>query len=223
MSSQLKSRGQARPVGRPPGPASDDTRSAILDAALDAFAESGFEAMSVRHLTRRLEVSHNLVHHHFGSKEDLWRAALEHGLGPTTRELLELLGSSAGSSKPREVLQQGIEQAVALLMRRPAVVRIVVQEAAHEGARLDHLHEAYLEPMIDALRRFLAKASGKGVRNIDPRVAALFVLSTASAQFSLRALAGKLGLRDAAEGGYSDVLVELMLGGLMQSDPEPTA
>ncbi len=63
-------------MGPGAGATGDATRGEILDAALKAFAEAGFGAMSVRGLTRQLGASHNPVHHHFGSKQDLWRMAL---------------------------------------------------------------------------------------------------------------------------------------------------
>jgi AcrR family transcriptional regulator len=221
MSSRARPKNKARPAGRPPGATGEGTRGEILDAALDAFAEAGFEAMSVRELTRQLGVSHNLVHHHFGSKQDLWRAALDHGVGHTAQELFELMGESVGSPDSRQILRQGLERGIALLTRRPSVVRILADESAHPGPRLDYLYHHYLGPLVDMLSRFLAESRGNGVRDVDSRVAALFVLSSASAQFTHDALASKLGLGRASQGGYTEALVDLVLGGLVTSDPDP--
>jgi len=221
MSSRLRRKKRVRTAGRPPGATGERTRAEILDAALEAFAEAGFEAMSVRELTRRLGVSHNLVHHHFGSKQDLWRAALDHGVGPTAKELLELLGESVGSPDAKQILRVGLERGIELLTRRPAVVRILADESARRGPRLDYLHQRYLGPMVDMLSRFLAESRAHGVRDVDSRVAALFVLSSASAQFTHGALAHKLGLGTVSEGGYTDALVDLVLGGLITSDRDP--
>ncbi len=220
MSSQAEHQRRSRPAGRPPGATGEDTRDEILEAALEAFGEAGYEAMSVRELTRRLGVSHNLVHHHFGSKHDLWRAALDFGVGPTAGGLLELLGTSVGSPDSARVLEEGIERGIELLMRRPAVVRILVAESARPGPRLDYLYERYLGPVVEMLSRFLAESGARGVRDIDSRVAALFVLSSASAQFTHAALAERLGLGSPSEGGYTKAIVDLVLGGLMTSDWE---
>ena len=215
---------KSRPAGRPPGAATgDETRNEILDAALKAFAEAGFEAMSVRELTRRLGVSHNLVHHHFGSKQDLWRAALDHGVGATASELTNLLSRSVGSSRSRQVLHQVLESAIALLTKRPEVARIFADESARPGPRLDYLYEKYLGPMVAILSRFLSESRAYGVRDVDPRIAALFVLSSASAQFTHHALSEKLGIGSGAEADYTHSLVDLVLGGLMTSDPESTS
>ncbi len=211
---------KSRPAGRPPGATGTDTRSEILDGALEAFAEAGFEAMSVRELTRRLGVSHNLVHHHFGSKQDLWRAALDHGVGSTAGELAELLSQSVGSPRSRQVLHQVLESAIALLTNRPQVARIFADESARPGPRLDYLYDQFLGPLVAILSRFLSESRAYGVRDVDSRVAALFVLSSASAQFTHAALADKLGIGRNSDIVYTHSLVDLVLGGLMTSDPD---
>ena len=51
----------------------------ILHAALEAFAASGYEGMSVRTLSADLGLSHETVNRRFGSKKDLYFAALDYG------------------------------------------------------------------------------------------------------------------------------------------------
>lgn len=63
----------ARRTGRRPG--TPDTRDAILAAAREAFAERGFDAASIRAIAAAAGVDPALVHHYFGGKEELFRAA----------------------------------------------------------------------------------------------------------------------------------------------------
>ena len=58
------------------------TRSAILRAAADEFAERGYEAASLRAIARRAGVDSALVHHYFDGKADLFAATLEAPLRP---------------------------------------------------------------------------------------------------------------------------------------------
>ena len=63
------------------GSATADDRSTaarIRDAAIEAFAEAGVDATSVRAIAARAGVSAALVIHHFGSKEQLRVACDEH-------------------------------------------------------------------------------------------------------------------------------------------------
>jgi len=52
----------------------ENTRNAVLTAAERLFAEGGFAATSMRDISNASGVSHPLIHHHFGSKEDLYQA-----------------------------------------------------------------------------------------------------------------------------------------------------
>ena len=61
--------------GRPPL-LSDE---AILKKALQAFASGGFEAMSVRALNANLGLSHETVSQRFGTKSELFLAAVNYG------------------------------------------------------------------------------------------------------------------------------------------------
>lgn len=49
-------------------------KKAVLDAALELFAQHGFADTSVRDISRCSGVSHPLILHHFGSKEELYNA-----------------------------------------------------------------------------------------------------------------------------------------------------
>jgi AcrR family transcriptional regulator len=74
----------ARRTGRRPG--NPDTREAILAAARQAFAERGFDGASIRAIATGAGVDPALVHHYFGTKEQLFLATVEVPIDP--RELL---------------------------------------------------------------------------------------------------------------------------------------
>jgi AcrR family transcriptional regulator len=64
-----------RGPGRPAG--GGDRRAAILDAARAQFAVKGYGGASVRGIARDAGVDPSLVHHYFGSKEQVFVAAME--------------------------------------------------------------------------------------------------------------------------------------------------
>jgi AcrR family transcriptional regulator len=73
--------------GRRPG--SPDTRAAILAAARQRFAQQGYAATSVRGIATAAGVDSALVHHYFGTKEDLFVASLELRIDP--REIVPVV------------------------------------------------------------------------------------------------------------------------------------
>lgn len=70
-----------RPAGSPPN------REAILAAAREQFRERGYDSATIRGIAAAAGVDPALVHHYYGSKEDLFAAALQ--LPASPREMLE--------------------------------------------------------------------------------------------------------------------------------------
>jgi len=70
--------------GRRPG--APDTRAEVLAAARTSFAEKGFRATTIRAVASSAGVDPALVHHYFGTKDDLFVAALQIPVDP--REVL---------------------------------------------------------------------------------------------------------------------------------------
>jgi AcrR family transcriptional regulator len=93
--------GRASTRGRRPG--APDTRSEILGAARALFASRGFAGTSVRAVAAEAGVDPALVHHYFGTKDDLFVAALQLPVDP--RELLA------------PVLAQGLDGAAERVLR----------------------------------------------------------------------------------------------------------
>jgi AcrR family transcriptional regulator len=62
-------------TGRRPG--ESGTQQAILDAARAAFTETGYDGATMRGIARAAGVDPALVHHYFGTKEDLFVAAMQ--------------------------------------------------------------------------------------------------------------------------------------------------
>ncbi|MGW4676543.1 TetR/AcrR family transcriptional regulator [Streptomyces sp. NPDC004324] len=58
------------------------TRDRILDAAREEFSERGYEKTSVRGIAKAAGVDSALVHHYFGTKEQVFEAAVEVAFAP---------------------------------------------------------------------------------------------------------------------------------------------
>ncbi len=70
-----------------------DTRKRLLEATEWLFIESGYEAMSLRHITARASANLAAVNYHFGSKEALMQEVLAQRLDRLNRERLQLLSA----------------------------------------------------------------------------------------------------------------------------------
>ncbi len=56
----------------------EDTRRRLIETAIAAFGELGFEGAGTRLLTERAGVNLPAIQYHFGSKQGLYRAAVDH-------------------------------------------------------------------------------------------------------------------------------------------------
>jgi AcrR family transcriptional regulator len=70
----------ARRTGRRPG--KQDTREVILAAAREVFAERGYDGASIRAIATGAGVDPALVHHYFGTKEQLFVATVKPPINP---------------------------------------------------------------------------------------------------------------------------------------------
>ncbi|MCX4827691.1 TetR family transcriptional regulator [Streptomyces sp. NBC_00006] len=71
--------------GRPPRAQQDagpGMRERILDVAREEFAERGYDKASVRGIAKAAGVDSALVHHYFGTKEQVFAASIEMVLAP---------------------------------------------------------------------------------------------------------------------------------------------
>ncbi|MEV0640775.1 TetR family transcriptional regulator [Streptomyces sp. NPDC050619] len=75
----------ARRRGRPPRTESADTRGRILTAAREEFSERGYDKASMRGIAKAAGVDPALVHHYFGTKEQVFEAAVEVAFAPALK------------------------------------------------------------------------------------------------------------------------------------------
>ena len=67
------------------------TSEKILDAAEGLFADSGYDGVSIREITKSAGVELALVNYHFGSKESLFCRVVERRAAEINAHRLELL------------------------------------------------------------------------------------------------------------------------------------
>ncbi len=119
-----------------------DTRSNIIQIASELFAENGFDAVSIRQISKAANVNIALISYHFGSKEGLFVAILENNL-PQMGE--NLRGIQEQTTTDWEKMCQAIDAYVARLFTNVAFGKILYREmslnsrTAHTQRALDFI------------------------------------------------------------------------------------
>lgn len=80
----MSSKGAGRRAGSP------DTRAEILEAARREFANRGYDRATIRGIAGEAGVDPSLVHHYFGTKDELFAASIDMP-GPATEAVLGVL------------------------------------------------------------------------------------------------------------------------------------
>jgi TetR/AcrR family transcriptional regulator len=186
----------ARPKGRPRADQSPATSDEILLVALRSFADRGYDGTSVRELNQELGVSHNLINRRFGSKERLWRAAVDRWFG----ELVDTLAPSAslaGNGDPLERLREFVVTFIEVNARRPELARLMNIEASLGGPRLDYIFERFITPCLLPAAALGTKLEAEGKMRPVPMGTLFFLIAHgATAPAAHRPLAALLGIAD---------------------------
>ncbi|MCX6364770.1 MAG: helix-turn-helix domain containing protein [Actinobacteria bacterium] len=196
------------------------TTAAILDAAEELFAASGYDSITVRAIAERAGVSHALVHRYLGSKAEIFRAILSRNQGV-------MLAAASDNSD--------LLQTTSLIMREGltnhrSYVRLLADSALH-GLPYEQTtgRFAAVDRLVELAERAVASApSGdRTADDLDPRfviacVTALFLGWGATESWVLPAA----GIRDMDEAEAIDGLERVILGilrrnlpGLERTDP----
>jgi AcrR family transcriptional regulator len=186
MTTQVKSE---RPRGRPK--ASDSMPiEEILDKALGMFATVGYDGMSLRTLNRELGVSHNLIYQRFGTKEELWRSAVDYGFGRLMRHMQGLFDPII--SDPLEQLRLAVYRFVVYSADHPELVALMNIEGRQETDRLAYIYDTYIELIFKDVARLLAHLAERGIiRPIPLRTFHFLLAHGATAPHALLPLATK--------------------------------
>jgi AcrR family transcriptional regulator len=168
-----------------------DGRERILEAAARSFAERGYDGTSTAGVAREAGVTQPLVHHHFGSKDGLWRAVMDHLFAALARAPAPRARPRSGSGRDAHALGHALASFVRFSAAHPELVRILAREGAAPTPRLTYLVERHVGPALAAAVALIGKAQRAGVlaRNLRPELLLFFVLGAGTHVFDVAALA----------------------------------
>ncbi|HSG59482.1 MAG TPA: TetR/AcrR family transcriptional regulator [Woeseiaceae bacterium] len=138
------------------------TQQKLLDAALEAFSESGFKGTSTRDIAERAGVHHPLITYHFKNKDTLWRAAADRIFREFNISLVKAM-AEVEAVDPKGRAKAFVRTYVRYSRHQPALHKIILQEAGHRSERLDWLVENHLRPLFDEVHKSLLELQDLGI------------------------------------------------------------
>jgi len=195
------------------------TRASILAAARIEFAAKGLEGARVDQIAKRAKVNKQLVYYYFGSKDELYGAALE-ATYAEIRKLERELDLSA--LPPREAMVRLIDFSLEYLNEHRDFIRMLSDENAH-GARHVRGSEMALRtnsPLLELIATTLRRGVAEGVfrDGVDPLELYVSIAGMTFFYFAngltMSAIFGRDLTQPAAIASYRDHIVTLTLNGL---------
>ena len=170
-----------RKPGRPSGDEAHTTRDALLGAARELFAESGYEGVSVRRIAEAAGVNPAMIHYHFGNKRELYREMLQGAVGSLLEGMQRALLSSG--NEPQERVGAFFRTVMHMMAANPWLPRVVLRDVrSAKGAFRDHFVEQFAGPGARGLLVPWIRAevqAGRMRPDVDPGIAAISLMSLA--------------------------------------------
>jgi AcrR family transcriptional regulator len=159
-----------------PSPA-DQTRAALIRAALKLFGRQGFEGTSTREIAALAKANIGSIAYHFGGKEGLRAACANHIVetigGIAGAAMAETTGEVHGEDAARARLNTVLEAMVGFIVARPEAgefVQFVLRELSQPSEALDIIYDGVFEPVHRRLCRIWAEASGEDAESERTRI-----------------------------------------------------
>ena len=151
-----------------------DRPAEILSAALEVFAERGFQAARLEEVAKRAGVSKGALYLYFETKADLFRAVVTDAISPNLEHVKALASASVPFEQAARMGVGMLARTVVTDRRITGVVKLVIAESRNHPELATIWHETVVEPGLQLMSGLIAAAQGRGeIRPGDPRLFAM--------------------------------------------------
>lgn len=127
-----------RKQGRRSAKTADETKHLILMTACEMFCDLGFEKVSLRNISEAAGVSHSLIRHHFGSKEQIWYTVSD-TLNAYMQSYIHALVDTLPTGQPANlVLYRFAMKLMAHMLAVPQPMQFIADAIRQEGKFFDY-------------------------------------------------------------------------------------
>ncbi len=185
-----------------------NARDKILVAALDLFADKGFDATGVQEIVARAGVTKGALYHHFASKEDILFDLYGEVLGEQLADLDRIL---ATDRDPMSKLRAVVESLVVSTAASAKAAHVFTREVSHVDSGRHQLLKRDWRRYQDTFRALIREAQAEGTfaSAASPEVVSWAVFGVVTSLHTWFRPDGPKSARDIAQ-----ELADLVLAGL---------
>jgi AcrR family transcriptional regulator len=140
----------------------DDARARLIDAAMELFAEKGYEGTSVRDLAAAAGVNVAAVSYHFGSKDALYHECLRACLAPCAqmRERMQFHLKAAQRKKSSKAAEEALRACIHIFLEvltssAAKHSQLVMREQSESKPRFEPVIREFFQPVGNILQQII--------------------------------------------------------------------
>jgi TetR/AcrR family fatty acid metabolism transcriptional regulator len=197
-----------------------ERRRTILRAAIDVFAEKGYQGCRIADVAKQAGVAYGLVYHYFKNKDELLQSVFEASWGGFVERVREAFsGEATMAEKVRRVLDLSFEA----YRIDPRGVRVLILEIGRSPAGEQVNRTGAFFGVIEVGAKMFEEARAKGElkESLDPRLCSMLLFGA----IEMGLTNFLMGLTDAGPEAIDRVktqLSETLLEGMIGKGPETT-
>lgn len=161
---------------------SSPTRQKLIAAAIQSFGRKGYDAASIREIAEAAQVNIAGIAYHFGGKEQLYRACLQHITETIRSGLGEPAAASPAEMTPemaRQALKERLFAMAEFILATPhaaSFVRMVVREQMDPSPAFSILYAEFMEPLHRRLCALWSRVTGAEAESETTKLAVFSLL-----------------------------------------------
>ncbi|MEE4146608.1 MAG: CerR family C-terminal domain-containing protein [Halieaceae bacterium] len=183
----------------------DQTRDALIRAALVVFGRSGFDAASTRAIAEAAGVNQALIGYHFGGKQGLYLGVFEHIIGqirehmaPVAAQVEHRLAQATPEGPQRRALALEMMQDLFDAFNdmnfqhsREGWVRLILREQQDPTEAFQLLYDSILSRLMGLVTRLVALGSGLEQDSEACRIRAMMIFGQLLVFYTARGTASR--------------------------------
>jgi len=154
----------------------DESVRQILDAAMEVFAEAGFEGARVDEIAKRAGVNKAMVYYRIGDKKTLYEEVIHDIFGDTVERISENIRDELS---PEEKFKIYIANLAKTIAQHPCLPRIMIREVASGWSHFSEIVVKDIAGILIIVKGIIDEGVKKGVFiDVNPIVVHLMAIGT---------------------------------------------
>lgn len=152
----------------------DESVRSIMDAAMEVFAEVGYEGARVDDIADRAGISKSMIYYRVGDKEALYAAVIQDVFGDTAERISENIRQNLS---PEEKCRIYIAEFAKAISQRPSFSKIMIREMASGWTNFSEVVVKDLTEILVIVKEIIDEGVREGVfTDINPLVMFLMII-----------------------------------------------